>query len=181
MLTIWYTGIVNPIMGGKWDDYEIATRHSQKQKLTGDAPESHFVTTAMSCRHSCSRCQHVASRTKLGGPYNKKSQKNINQNKICVPIGAPGNVHGDIRGYYLSKKGNKNKVFRNRKLWPYLLTWEGWVQIVILPWKLAINKARGHEVGDHSINCTESRGESANNWISTRNLSNKMLSTQHKT
>lgn len=33
--------------------------------------------------------------------------------------------------------------------------------MVILPWKLAINKARGQEVGDHSINWTESRGESA--------------------
>lgn len=41
------------------------------------------------------------------------------------------------------------------------LTRDGWVQIVDLPWKLAISKARGQEVGDHSINCTESRGESA--------------------
>lgn len=33
--------------------------------------------------------------------------------------------------------------------------------MVVLPWKLAISKARGQEVGDHSINWTESRGESA--------------------
>lgn len=31
------------------------------------------------------------------------------------------------------------------------LTWEGCIQMVILPWKLAISNARGQDAGDHSI------------------------------
>lgn len=52
-----------------------------------------------------------------------------------------------------------------------------------LPWKFATSNARGQEVGDHSINWTESRGESAEdviikNYIS-KNKTTKVMSIKH--
>ena len=50
--------------------YQKSNDHqTQEKSITGETPESHFVTTAISCLHSCSRCQLLASRTRLAGPW----------------------------------------------------------------------------------------------------------------
>lgn len=54
----------------------------------------------------------------------------------------------------LKEKGNSGIY---SKKWHTL---DGWVHIVIRPWKFATRSARGQDRGDHSMNWTKSRGES---------------------